>query len=60
MEESDFYDEAEPMVVSNAPSSVPLPGEPEVEALTEASSSTSVVVTSPSGVHAAQSPDSDV
>ena len=58
-EESDFDDEANPMVLSNAPSSVPLPSEPEIETPTEASSPTSVVGTSPSDVHAAQSPDSD-
>ena len=58
--ESDFDDEPDPMVLSDAPSSVPLLGEPEIETPTKASSSTSVVGTSPSDIHAAQSPDSDV
>ena len=31
-EESDSYHEADPVVFSDAPSSVPLPGEPEIEA----------------------------
>ena len=59
-EECDFDDEADPMVLSNAPSSIPLPGEPEIENPAEANSPTSVAGTSPSDVHAAQSPDSEV
>ena len=59
-EESDFDDEADPMVLSDAPNSVPLPREPDVETPAEADSPTSVVGTSPSDVHDAQSPDSDV
>ena len=51
-EESDFDDEADPMVLSYAPSSIPLPGELEIETPTEASSPTSVAGTSPSDVHA--------
>ena len=39
------------MVLSDAPSSAPLPGEPEIEAPTEANSPTSVVFTSPSNSH---------
>ena len=50
-EESDFDDEADPLVLSDAPSSVPLPGEPEIEVPVEASSLTSVTGTSPSNVH---------
>ena len=56
-EESDFDDEADLMVLSDAPSSVPLPGGPEVETPAEAGSPTSIAGTSPSDVHAAQSPD---
>ena len=59
VEESDCDDEADPMVLADAPSYVPLPGEPDVETLTEADSPTSVASTSPSNVHAAWSPDSD-
>ena len=64
-EESNFHDETDPVVLSDAPNSVTLLGEPEIEALAEASSPTSVTNTSPSDVHclevrAAQSPDSDV
>ena len=44
-EESDFDEEADPVVLSDAPSSAPLPGEPEIEA------PTSVVGTSPSNSH---------
>ena len=52
------------MVSSNAPSSAPLPGEPEIEAPIEADSPTSVAGTSPPNLHglevriteAAQSP----
>ena len=58
MEESNFDDEANLMVLSNAPSSVPLPGGPKVETPVEAGSPTSIAGTSPSSVHAAQSPDS--
>ena len=46
-------------MLSDAPSYVPLPGKPEVETHTEASSPTSVAGTSLSDVHAAQSLDSD-
>ena len=53
VEEFDFDDEADPMVFSDAPSSVPLPGEPEIETPTEVSSPTSVTGTSPFNVHAA-------
>ena len=65
VEESDLDDEVDPMVLSDAPSYVPFPGEPEIEAPTEASSPTSVTGTLPSDVHglevwAAQSPDLDV
>ena len=67
-EESDSDDEADPVVFSNTPSSVPLPGEPEIEAPVEAGSPTSVTGTSPSDLHglevqvtkAAQSPASDI
>ena len=67
-EESDFDDEADPVVFSDAPSFVPLHGEPEIEASAEASSPTSVARTSPSDLHglkvrvteAAQSPTSDI
>ena len=48
------------MAFSDAPSSVPLPSEPDVETPAEAGSPTSVVGTSPSDVHDARSPDSDV
>ena len=51
MEESDFDDEADPVVLSDTPSSVPLPGEPKIEAPAEASSPTSVANTSPSNLH---------
>ena len=51
VEESDFDDEADPMVLSNTPSSVPLPSEPEIEHPVEASSPTSVAGTSPSNLH---------
>ena len=51
-EEYDFDDEAEPMVLSDAPNSVPLPGEPKVETPVEASFPTSVAGTSPFDVHA--------
>ena len=64
-EEFDFDNEVDPVVLSNASSSVPFPGEPEIEAPAEASSPTSVTGTLPSNVHglevrATQSPDSDV
>ena len=64
-EGSNFDDEADPVVLSDAPNSVPIPGEPEIETPAEASSPTSVPGTSPSDVHglevrAAQSPDSDI
>ena len=44
-EESDSDNEANPVVFSNALSSVPLPGEPEIKALTAANSPTSVAGT---------------
>ena len=67
-EESDFDDEADPLVLSDAPSSVPLPSELEIEAPAEASSPTSIAGTSPSDLHglevrvteAAQSLASDI
>ena len=64
-EESNFDDEVDPVVLLDASSSVPLPGEPEIEAPVKACSPTSVTGTSSSNVHglevrAAQSPDSDV
>ena len=46
-EESEFDDEVDPMVLSDAPNSVPLPGKPEIETPAEADSLTSVVGTSP-------------
>ena len=52
-EESDFDDKADPMVLSDAPSFVPLPGELEIETPAEVSSPTSVASTSPFDVHAA-------
>ena len=63
-EESDFYNEADPVVFSDASNSVALPGEPEIEAPAAAGSPTSVAsdllgfevrVTK-----AAQSPTSDI
>ena len=67
-EEFDSEDEVDPVVFSNASSSVLLPGEPKIEAPTEASSLTSVVGTSPFDLHGlevrvtkvAQSPTSDI
>ena len=67
-EESDSDDEANPVVFSDAPSSVPLPSEPEIKAPTEACSPTSVAGISPSNSHglevwvigAAQSPASNI
>ena len=50
-EESDFDDEADPVVFSDAPSSVPLPGEPKIKAPAEVGSPTSVARTSPSNIH---------
>ena len=68
VEESDSNDEVDPVVFSDAPSSVPLPGKPEIEASIEVGSPTSVAGTSPSNLHglevrvseAAQSPASDI
>ena len=60
VEEYDFDDEVDPMVLSDAPSSIPLLGELEIETPAESNSPTSVVGTSPFDVHANQSPDSDV
>ena len=51
VEESDSYDEADPVVFSDVPSFIPLPGEHEIEALAETSSPTSVVGISPSDLH---------
>ena len=67
-EESDFDDEADPVVFSDAPSSVPLLGEPEIDAPVEAGSPTSIAGTSPFNLHGlevqvtedAQSPASDI
>ena len=67
-EESNSDDEADPVVFLDAPSSVPFPSEPEIEALVAASSPTLVVRTSPSNLHglevrvteATQSPASDI
>ena len=59
-EESGFDDEANPMVLSDAPNSIPLPGEPEIETPAESSSPTLVTGTSPFDVHTTQSPNSDV
>ena len=56
-EESDFDDEADPMVLSDAPGSVPFLSELDVETPAEAGSPTSVAGTSPSDVHADRSPD---
>ena len=50
-EESDFDNEADPVVLSYAPNFVLLPGELEIEAPTEASFPTLVVGTSPSNLH---------
>ena len=47
-------------MLSSAPSLVHLPVEPEIETPAEASSPTLVAGTSPSNIHVAQSPDSDV
>ena len=67
-EESNSDDEANPMVFSESPSSIPLPGEPEIEAPAKVGSPTSVVGTSPFDLHglevrvteAAQSPTSNI
>ena len=67
-EESDSDDEVNPVVFLDAPSSVPLPGEPEIEAPAKAGSPTLVVGTSPSDLHglevrvteAAHSPASNI
>ena len=59
-EKFDFDDEANPMVLSNTPNSVPFPSGLEIETPVEASSPTSVAGTSPSNVHVAQSPNSDI
>ena len=67
-EESNSNDEVDPVVFSDAPSYVPLPSEPEIEAPTEAGSPTSIAGTSPSDLHglevqvteAAQSPASKI
>ena len=50
-EESDSDYEADPVVFSDAPNSVPLLGEPKIEAPVEADSPTSVAGTSPSDLH---------
>ena len=67
-EESDSDNEADPVVFSDTPSSVPLPSEPEIKAPSETGSPTSVARTSPSDLHglevrvtkAAQSLASDI
>ena len=51
IEESDYNDEADPVVFSDAPISVHFPGEPEIEAPAEADSPTSIAGTSPSNLH---------
>ena len=51
-EESEIDNEADPIMLSDAPSSVPLLGEPELEAPAKASSPTLISGTSPSNVHA--------
>ena len=53
-EESNSDDEADPVVFLDAPNSVLFPGEPEIEAPTEASSPTSVAGTSPSNLHGSE------
>ena len=66
MEESIFEDEADPGMFSDAPSSVPLPDDPEIPS--EADSPTSPVGALPSDSHsleariteAARSPASDI
>ena len=66
--ESDSEDEADPSMFSYAPSSVPLPSEPKIKALTEAGSPTSIAGTLPFDLHGlevrvtevAQSPTSDI
>ena len=50
-EESDSDDEAGPVVFSDAPSTVPLPGEPEIEAPVGAGSPTWVTRTLPSNLY---------
>ena len=50
-EESDSDDEADLVVFSDAPSFVPLPGEPEIEAPTAIDSPTLIAGTSPSDLH---------
>ena len=50
-EESNSEDKADPVVFLDAPSYVPLLGEPDIEALAEASSPTSVAGTSPFDLH---------
>ena len=67
-EESDSNNEADPVVLSDAPIFVSLPGEDEIEAPAEAGSLTSIVGTSLSNLHdlevrvteAAQSPALDI
>ena len=49
--ESDSDNEADPVVFSDAPSSIPLPGEPEIKAPIEAGSPTSVIGASPFDLH---------
>ena len=68
VEESDYENEADPVVFLDAPNFVPLPGEPKIEASAKADSPTSVARTSPSDLHglevrvteAAQSPALDI
>ena len=50
-EESNSNDEVDPMVFSDAPSFVPLPGEPEIEDPAEAGSPTSIAGTSLPDLH---------
>ena len=66
--ESNSDDEANPVVFSDAPSFIPLPDEPEIEASAAAGSPTSISGISPSDLHgsevrvteAAQSPASEI
>ena len=51
VEESNSDNKADPMVFSDALSSVPLPGEPEIEAPAEADSPTSIAGISPPNLH---------
>ena len=54
VEEYDSDEEADLVVFSDAPSSVPLPGEPKIGAPIEVGSPTLVVGTSPSDLHGSE------